>query len=68
MSLRTLEDLKADEHLPSTSGKSVGSTYELIREVATTDPEHTAIALPEGLKRSDRAGRLSYRALLNTIH
>lgn len=68
MSLRTIEDLEADEQVPPASGKSVGSTYELIREAATTDPERIAIALPEGLKRSDRAGRLSYRALLNTIH
>ncbi len=62
MSLRTIEDLEADEQVPPALGKSVGSTYELIRAAATTDPERIAIALPEGLKRSDRAGRLSYRA------
>ena len=68
MPLRTIQDLEADEHAPNGSRLSVGSTYELIREAATNDPERTAIALLAGSKRSDRAVHLSYRALLNTIH
>ena len=68
MPLRTIQDLEANEHVPNASRLSVGSTYELIREAATNDPERTAIALLAGSKRSDRAVRLSYRALLNTIH
>ena len=68
MPLRTIQDLEAIKHLPRASRLTVRSTYELIREAATQDPERTAIALLAGSKRSDRPVRLSYRALLNTVH
>ena len=68
MPLRTIQDLESIEHVPSASRLSVHSTYELIREAATKDPERTAIALLTGNKRSDRLVRLSYRTLLNNIH
>jgi len=44
MLLRTIRDLEASEHVPNASRLSVRSTYELIREAATQDPERTAIA------------------------
>ena len=44
------------------------STYELIREAAARNPEHTAIALPRGGEQLDRPGHLSYGALLGGIH
>src|SRR6266699_4275430 len=68
MPLRTTEDLEAIERMPLTARLSVRSTYELIREAATRDPDRTAITFLSGRDRSDRAVRLSSRALLNTIH
>jgi hypothetical protein len=44
MLLSTIQDLEAIEHVPRAARLSVRSTYELIREEATQDPEHTAIA------------------------
>jgi fatty-acyl-CoA synthase len=68
ISPHTIQDLQTIERIPFASPLIVHSTYELIREAATNDPERTAIALLAGRKRSERPVRLSYRALLNTIH
>src|SRR6266852_4279560 len=68
MPLRTIQDLEAIEHVPGASRLTVHSTYELIREAATNNPERTAIkVLTEG-DQSDRPGRLSYGSLLNNLH
>lgn len=48
MFLRTIQDLEAIEHVPLAARLSVRSTYELIREAATKDPERTAIAFLSG--------------------
>ena len=66
--LRTIQDLKAIEHVPGASRFTIHSTYELIREAATNDPERTAIALHSGRNRSYQSERLSYRALLSNLH
>src|SRR5260221_10525947 len=66
--LRTIQDLEAIEHVPLAARLTIHSTYELIREAATKDPERTAITLLSGRNRSDRPVRLSYRALINNIH
>lgn len=68
MCLRTTQDLEAIEHVPSASRLSVRSTYELIREAATQNPERTAIALLSGGDRLDRPDGISYGALLNGLH
>jgi fatty-acyl-CoA synthase len=68
MFLRTIQDLEASEHVPLAARLTVHSTYELIREAATKDPDRTAITLLSGRNRSDRPLRLSYRALINNIH
>jgi fatty-acyl-CoA synthase len=68
MPLRTIQDLEAIEHVPSALRLIVRSTYELIREAATKDPERRAITLLAEGVRSDRPARLSYRALLNGMH
>jgi fatty-acyl-CoA synthase len=68
MFLRTIQDLEAIEHVPLAARLTIHSTYELIREAATKDPERTAITLLSGRSRSDRPVRLSYRALINNIH
>jgi len=68
MLLRTIQDLEAIEHVPSASRLSVRSTYELIREAATQDPERTAIAFLSGGDRLDRPEGISYGALLNGLH
>ncbi len=54
MFLRTIQDLEAIEHVPLAARLTVHSTYELIREAATKDPEHTAIAFLSGGDRMDR--------------
>ena len=54
MFLRTIQDLEASEHVPLAARLSVRSTYELIREAATQDPERTAIAF---LSEGDRLDR-----------
>ncbi len=53
MFLRTIQDLEAIEHVPRAARLTVRSTYELIREAATKDPEHTAIAFLSGGDRMD---------------
>jgi fatty-acyl-CoA synthase len=65
---RTSQDIEAIEQVPLAERLTVGSTYELIQEMAAKDPERTAIALPGGGERSDRSVRLSYGALLNGVH
>jgi fatty-acyl-CoA synthase len=68
VSVHTMQDREASENVPSASRHSVRNTYELIRVAAVQDPERTAIALTEDLKRSERDGHLSYRTLLNSLH
>src|SRR5260370_27010046 len=68
MPLRIIQDVEAIEHVPGAERLTVRSTYELIREAATNNPERTAIALLARRKRSERPVRLSYRALLSNIH
>lgn len=68
MFLRTIEELEALEQVPLAVRLRVRSTYELMREVATHDPERTAIALLVGRDRSDQAERLCSRAFLNSMH
>jgi hypothetical protein len=57
MFLRPIQDLEAIEHVPLAARPSVRSTYELIREAATQDPERRAIAFPSG---GDRLRLLHY--------
>lgn len=66
--LRTIQDLEASEHVPLAARLSVRSTYELLREAVTQDPQRTAIAFLSGRDRLDRVTHLSSRALLNGIH
>src|SRR6266567_4602485 len=68
MPLSTTEDLEVIEHVPLAARLSVRSTYELIREAATQDPECTAIAFLSGGDRLDRPEGISYGALLNGLH
>ncbi len=68
MFLRTIQDLEAIEHVPLAARISVRSTYELIREAATHDPERTAIAFLSGRDGLDRPEGISYGALLNGLH
>jgi fatty-acyl-CoA synthase len=68
VSMRAMQDSEASEQVPSASRLSVRSTYELIRETATNNPDQTALSLLEDLKQSERVVHLSYRALLNSIH
>jgi fatty-acyl-CoA synthase len=68
MPLRTIQDLEAIEHVSFAARLNVHSTYQLIREAATQDPERMAIALLSGRKRSDQPARISYNALLNGLH
>ena len=66
--MRTIKDIEVIEKVPLAARLTVRSTYELIREAAAKDPERTAITLlPEG-EQADRPVRLSYRALLSSIH
>jgi fatty-acyl-CoA synthase len=68
MFLRTIQDLEASEHVPRAARLTVRSTYELIREAATKDPEGTAIALLSGGNQLEQQVRISYHALLVNIH
>lgn len=62
---RTFQNLQASGQVPRPSHLIVRSTYELIREAATNDPERTAIDAPA---EGDQSEHLSYGSLLNHLH
>ncbi len=68
MLLRTIQDLEAIEHVPLAARLSVRSTYELIREAATQDPERTAIAFLSGGDRLSTATRAREISLFLSAH
>ena len=65
---RTPEGSEGGEQVLEASRRSCRTPYELIREVATRDPERTAIVLLPGGKPSNRPEGLSYAALLGGMH
>ena len=68
MFLRTIQDLEAIEYVPLAARLSVRNTYELIREAATQDPEHTAIAFLSGGDRLSTPTRARGKSLFLSAH
>jgi len=66
--LRPIQGLEATRHVPNAERLTIRSTYALIREVAAKAPEQTAITLHAEGERLDRPIRISYDALLNSLH